>query len=86
MMFGLIVLDGCLFPFWEVATELGWGMELADPPDRHRGSLGIYTLIDALYRNLWPGGQGIGWKWPKAKIGENSRNSQDIIRVPKEIY
>ena len=82
----MAALDGRLFPFWEVATEMGRGVELADPPDRHRGSLGIYALIDALYRNLWPGGQGIGWKWPKAKIGENSRNSQDIIRVPKWIH
>ena len=48
----MAALGGCLFPFWEVATDIGWGMELADPPDRHRGSLGIDALIDALYRNL----------------------------------
>ena len=82
----MAALGGCLFPFWEVATDIGWGMELADPPDRHRGSLDIYALIDALYQNLWSGGQGLGWKWPKTKIGGNSRNSQDTIRVPKEIH
>ena len=40
---------GAYFSFWEVATEMGRAVELADPPDKHIGSLGIYTLIDALY-------------------------------------